>query len=216
VCEFRACGAGPVSVPPFVRARRAIFAQKPPLQLAYYTGVRQFSRDFPGKKGMNFQQAYEAAKNFTSKNSDIFENVDISFPFDAARPPIGDWRNEKNMGMLVTGDGVGIQSGIYMYASPDGEVIYIGKATKNNLHQRAWGHINTPTELNEGMRTFPRHSFKNPNAPAIITASIESGTIKLGVICLSKSEPVSLLEVYLQTLYLATHKSLPLFNKKIG
>ncbi|NOU20516.1 MAG: hypothetical protein HOO93_01775 [Methyloglobulus sp.] len=165
---------------------------------------------------MNFQQAFTAAKEFTLKNNDVFQGVEISFPFDATRPPIGDWRDQRNLGIIVTGDGIGTNSGIYMYASPDGEIIYIGKATKNNLHQRAWGHINTPTELNAGMRTFPRHSFKHPKAPANITESVENGTIKLGVICLSKSEPVSLLEVYLQTLYLTIHKSLPLFNKQIG
>lgn len=36
------------------------------------------------------------------------------------------------------------KSGVYFFGSPDGEIIYIGKATKNNLHHRVWDHVRTP------------------------------------------------------------------------
>ena len=164
---------------------------------------------------MNFREIPAAIETLISGLPDLFSRADIHYNFFGGAPGIGDWRDEKNLGILIAGDGVGSKSGIYFFGSPEGQIVYIGKATKGNLHNRVWDHCKTPDLMPDGRRIFPRHGFGHMDAP-IEAEYIRDGRARLGVITVSDSELVSLMEVFLQTLYVKRHGILPALNKQIG
>ena len=165
---------------------------------------------------MNFEQAYAALESLIRSLPTLFSSVTVSFAFGENRPPIGDWSDPLNLGILATGDGVGSKSGVYFFSSPEGEIIYIGKATKNNLHHRVWDHVKTPRVAQDGQRTFPLHGFRESSHALEQAACIQGGNAQLGVVTISDPDLVSLIEVYLHTLHVKTHGRLPALNKKIG
>lgn len=165
---------------------------------------------------MDFEQASSTIKNFVNNNPSLFFSVEVDFPFWDGRPPMGDWTSADNLGMLVTGDGIGSQSGLYFFALPDKEIIYIGKATKNNLHNRVWDHAKTPVEISNGKKTFPMHGFGSCTHAPEEVALIRNGEAHLGVVTISDPILVSLLEVYLHTVHVKQYGKLPILNKQIG
>lgn len=164
---------------------------------------------------MNFQQAQVALKALVQSMPALFSSSEMRYHFFGNSPSIGDWSKKQNMGMLVTGDGVGCKSGIYLFGSPDETIIYIGKATKDNLHHRVWDHCKTPEITPDSQRTFPKHSFDDSG---LISEAdyIRSGQARLGVVTVSDPELVSLIEVFLHTIHIKTHRALPVLNKQIG
>ncbi|AKH39576.1 hypothetical protein AAW31_10345 [Nitrosomonas communis] len=119
-------------------------------------------------------------------------------------------------GILISGDGIGSKSGIYLIATPEEDILYIGKATKNNLHHRVWSHLQTPQELENGNWSFPNNAFESFGPHNEYVQIIRNGYARLGVITISNSNLVSLVEVYLHTLHHQKYGSLPFFNKQIG
>ena len=164
---------------------------------------------------MNFTQVRTAIETLTQGLTVLFSNTEIQYYFFDDHPPIGDWSRPQSMGILVTGDGIGCKSGVYFFGSPGGEIIYIGKATKNNLHHRVWDHCKTPEVMHDGKRTFPKHGFGDTGAPEQANF-ILSGEARLGVVTVSDPELVSLIEVFLHTVHTKEHGVLPVLNKQIG
>jgi hypothetical protein len=115
----------------------------------------------------------------------------------------------------IRGDEIGDKSGLYFFVCPEGEVLYIGKATKNNLHERVWDHLRTPV-ISQGMRTFPQCTFKCPSSSQDAVALVQEGAVRLAIIHIDPPEIVSLCEVYLQTIYQLGLGRLPKLNKQIG
>jgi len=136
--------------------------------------------------------------------------------FGEERPCIGDWSDPNNRGMLVTGDGIGNKSGVYCFASPSGDILYIGKATKNNLHHRVWDHVQTPRFLEDYRGIFPNHGFRGGAGAEEHEQDVQKGRIRLGVVTISDQDLTSLAEVYLHVLHKKRHNRLPVFNKQIG
>ena len=165
---------------------------------------------------MQFKDALAAIQELAGAHPALFDDVDINMTFGEGRPCIGDWSNLDNLGMLVTGDGIGNQSGVYFFASPDGEIIYIGKATKNNLHHRVWDHVKTPEVLADGRRTFPKHELHATAEVDRHASNVQKGKVRLGVVTISDPNLVSFVEVYLHTLHKKRFGRLPLFNKQVG
>ncbi len=164
---------------------------------------------------MKISEAYAKIHTFINDNKSLFEGITAVLEFGEDRPIIADWSNSENMGMLVAGDGIGSKSGLYFYTSLDGDILYIGKATKNNLHQRVWDHVKTPEALTDDLqRRYPNHVFRQCEQSYI--DAFQEGAVKLAVVTVSEPVVVSLLEVYLQTLYVKTHEKLPVLNKQIG
>ncbi|EXF94656.1 hypothetical protein HK44_001445 [Pseudomonas fluorescens HK44] len=168
------------------------------------------------EKSLNFQQAYAALESLIHSLPSLFSDVTVNFAFGENRPAIGDWLDPLNLGLLATGDGIGSKSGVYFFGSPEGEIIYIGKATKNNLHHRVWDHVKTPQVELDGRRTFPKHGFSERSYTPEQTACILGGDAFLGVVTVSDPELVSMVEVYLHTVHVKTHGCLPCLNKQIG
>ena len=164
---------------------------------------------------MDFFEATAAVEKFTEAMSEVFGNVEIRPVWGPDAPEIGDWSNPTSLGLPVSGDGVGRHCGLYFFLAPGGAIIYIGKATKNNIHHRVWDHLSTPDPIEDGRRLFPRSKFKMPiDADAL--QCFHAGTARLGLVLFSEALTVSLVEVYLQTLYLQRHGALPALNKQIG
>ena len=147
-------------------------------------------------------------KEFLGKDIENFNAVVLFDPDE--KPLIKDWRNENNMPVPVKGDGVGNKSGLYFFLSSNGTVLYIGKATKNNVHERIWGHIQTPGGGDtDGIMTFPNNRFKKEFNNKW-SSLFESGDVKIGIVEITPEHATSLSEVYLQTI------SLPPLCKRIG
>jgi len=92
----------------------------------------------------------------------------------------------------------------------DEEVLYIRKATKNNLHERVWNHIQTPKDGDkEKIMTFPSNRFKVETERKCGNI-VEDGEVKLGIVQIYPDRAVSVAEVYLQTI------CLPPLCKQIG
>jgi hypothetical protein len=165
---------------------------------------------------MRFDEACEAVTDLSRALPDLFEGVLLSFHFGGDRCSIGDWSEPARIGMLISGDGIGCMSGVYLFSSSAGDVVYIGKAGKNNLHSRVWHHMQTPVLLTPGRRSFPKNQFGSKTPCPILRAEIEHGHISLGVITVSQAHLVTLIEVYLQTLHVKLHSALPVLNLQIG
>lgn len=165
---------------------------------------------------MNIDELLSEIETIASSLPAMFEQVSIVPAFGKEIPPIGDWSNAKRPGMLVKADELGARSGIYYFSSLAGEVLYIGKATKDNLHHRVWGHMKTPEGSEVGWRTFPSHNFTAGIQHQSLVEDATNGKIHLGVVTVSDPSLVSLIEVYLHTVHVKRYGRLPAFNKQIG
>jgi hypothetical protein len=168
---------------------------------------------------MRFDEACKAVNDLSGALPHLFEGVTMSFHFGRDRCPIGDWSEPARIGMLISGDGIGCRSGVYLFSSSAGDVLYIGKAGKNNLHNRVWHHVQTPVSspLSSGRYTFPNNRFRSKAVCPLLQKEIEEGRISLGVITVSHPHLVPIIEVYLQTLHIKLHSGrLPELNLQIG
>jgi hypothetical protein len=165
---------------------------------------------------MRFDEACKAVTDLSRALPGLFEGVSWSFHFGGDKCFIGNWSEPARIGMLISGDGIGCLSGVYLFSSNAGNVVSIGKAGKNNLHNRVWHHMQTPALLPSGLRSFPSNRFRSKTPCPILRAEIEDGKISLGVITISQPYLVPLIEVYLQTLHLKIHSCLPELNLQIG
>jgi len=125
------------------------------------------------------------------------------------KPLIGDWSDKRNFPVPQNNDGIGDRSGIYFITSDDDEVLYIGKATKGNIHERIWDHLRTPLARDDGWITFPKNRFYD-NKENNYGTLIAEGNAKIGIIEVFPNRATSLAEVYLQTIFL------PPLCKQIG
>ena len=128
---------------------------------------------------------------------------------------IGDWIDQKNLPIPVKGDDVGNKSGIYFITTEDHDILYIGKATGNNLHHRIWDHIQTPVSLENGWRRFPKSKF-DIEVACTYCELVREGKVKLGIVAISPAFITSFVEVYLQTIYFSQKNKLPPLCKQIG
>jgi hypothetical protein len=148
-------------------------------------------------KVMKLVDVYRAIGELKDSLPQLFECIEITYPFENSRTPIGDWSDVNKIGMVVTGE----------------EVFYIGKAA--SLHGRVWDHVSTPLTDNVGKKQFPNHKFKS-NDSTKETHAIEKGLALLGVAIVSNPNLISLIEVYLHTVHIDQHCRLPKLNKQIG
>ncbi len=95
-------------------------------------------------------------------------------------------------------------SGVYLFVSEHDEVLYVGKATKNNMRVRIWDHIKTPedSEEKEGWVIYPNNHFDQD--------IVRSGMVKIAIFKVEPAQYCSLAEVYLQTM------DLPKYCQQIG
>lgn len=162
------------------------------------------------------QQRQKLVNDLAQAMPAIFDRFPIELAFGDASPAIGDWSDPTDSGMLVTGDGVGCKSGVYFFGTPEAQILYIGKATRNNLHHRVWDHVKTPSIREDGWRTFPNHRFTGFANDKNLVPHVQDGEARIAVITVSDPVMVSLIEVYLLTAHMKRHGALPAFNRQIG
>ena len=115
-----------------------------------------------------------------------------------------------------------LESGIYFICWPKDEVVYIGKATANNLGAEIWGKFGKPHEDNNGNKTFSKSYFLSNMSESIennkpLQNAILNGGIYISTITVSPFHISSFIEVYLQTVHCEKeHGKLPLLNRRIG
>ena len=146
-----------------------------------------------------------------AKNDGI-EVLELFSP--STKPVIGDWSDQSNLPIPVKGDGIGNRSGIYFFTTEDEDVLYIGKATKNNIHERVWDHIQTPKDI-EGGKIFPNSKF-DISSENVFCQLVRDGRVKVGIISISPATVAPLAEVYLQTIYSLQMRKIPPLCKQIG
>lgn len=66
---------------------------------------------------MRFEKVFTLANNLVQAMSATFDRVTLEIALGDAGPVIGDWSDPANWGLLVTGDGVGCKSGVYLFGS---------------------------------------------------------------------------------------------------
>ena len=164
---------------------------------------------------MKLSYIYQEIELFVESLPEIFNDVEVNFPFKNNGTSIGDWSDSAKMGMVVTGDGIGNKRGIYFFAKPNGTVFYIGKAADSSLHDRVWDHVNTPRHVSETVKEYPNQKFRCESAKEEIE-SVISGKALLGVATLSDPDVAALVEVFLHTIHKKKFGKLPAINKRIG
>ena len=162
---------------------------------------------------MKYIEAVEILKEFLKSENIIkyFGKIEVK-EFGDDQPIIA----EKNV--YLPKDGIGHQSGIYFIYSTSGEIYYIGKATKDNLHEEVWGKITTP-QSKQGEKTnyYPKNYFLNRETlDEDARKNVTNGNVKISVLTISNKKLSSLAEVYLQTIFLERLKELPKLNSRIG
>ena len=165
---------------------------------------------------MDAGKVFDTVRELMRKLPEVFLGVDVNYSFGEGRPFIGDWSVSGNEGILISGDGVGSKSGVYFFYAQSGEVLYIGKAAKYNLHNRVWDHVGTPKRLEDGWFEFPDGKLIKGASDEGYIGQVRSGKIRLGIIEISNPDLVPLVEVYLQTECKLKNGRLPIFNKRIG
>jgi len=106
-------------------------------------------------------------------------------------------------------------SGLYFIVRPSGNVTYIGKATKKNLHRELWGKLRTPLGESNACK-YPNTYWSKMKLGDAVTQELLEGKMRIAAFTLSPASSCSLLEVYLQTLCYATDGALPCMNSQIG
>lgn len=116
----------------------------------------------------------------------------------------------------IPSDRTSKMNGVYFFTDEDNTILYIGKATKNNLEAEAWEKICAPVITDTSMDTpkFVNCKFvgRDPSLDDVLT----EGNFKISVITLENKELSSLLEVFLQTKHFVSNNKLPVLNKQIG
>lgn len=140
--------------------------------------------------------------------------TEISFTYKICQPkdPFCKWCSEGWREVMPDKE-----SGVYIFQDPKGDIIYIGKATQNNLGSEIWGKFK---KSRENPKEFYQSPFLSkecyPDLDPEIHRAILEGNIYLTILTVDPPHVASLLEVYLQTIYHNTKEELPVLNRRIG
>lgn len=111
--------------------------------------------------------------------------------------------------------GIGTMCGVYFFVRLTGDIVYIGKATKRNLHSEIWSKLCTP-EVNQGAQTYPQNWWTSNSRSPEICGEVVSGQLAVAAAAIEPAELSSLCEVYLHTLCELQEGRLPALNRRIG
>ena len=106
-------------------------------------------------------------------------------------------------------------SGVYLIGDKAGTVLYIGKATRGNLHEELWNKLRTPQGDTPPL-VYPAMIWPSEGLQPGIARQLESGSVSVATIQVKPALHSALLEVFLQTLCCEQDGSLPILNSRIG
>jgi hypothetical protein len=108
-------------------------------------------------------------------------------------------------------------AGVYFFASPEGEVFYVGKTEARRADfGRIWFHIGTAADLASGGRGFPNAWFRSKRLLPVMRDAIEKGEFQLHYLVITPPQLTSLFEVYLHTACFFSDGQLPACNAQFG
>lgn len=113
-------------------------------------------------------------------------------------------------------NGLDRSSGIYLVADMSDEVLYVGKATADNLHPELWGKLGTPVGDAPPVSYPSTYWSRRTDISATILSDIEKGNLQVVAFALEPTWVASLFEVYLHCLCTAIEGRLPPLNSRIG
>lgn len=108
------------------------------------------------------------------------------------------------------------KSGVYFISNLKGEILYIRKASKDNLAAEIWGKFGAPVIGEDGVPMFVKSKMAKYAPTKELYELITNGAFYISAIVINPREMVSLLEVLLQTICLKQDGCLPSLNKQIG
>jgi len=107
-------------------------------------------------------------------------------------------------------------SGVYFICSIEGEVLYIGKASANNLFREIVSKFGTPRVIEGDVSSVLfEKSLMAIDAPEDLRGVLLEGRFRIVVAVIEPGVLASLIEVYLQT-RCAIFEVLPRLNRRIG
>jgi hypothetical protein len=166
------------------------------------------------QSALNIESAVSYVECLKEVGAQLHLVSEILYEFGPNRPYIGDDSNGEFRGWLG-GSPIASKSGVYIFSDDEGQIFYIGKATKDNLHQRVCAHLGAPVRLPSGWMTFPKIQF-DVNKDETARKILIDGKARLHVFTVSERTEASILEVYLQIMHIKTKGCLPCFNMQIG
>ena len=110
-------------------------------------------------------------------------------------------------------------NGIYCFLDEKEKLLYIGKASSNNISQEMFGKIPLPVVVDKqnDIATFEKNYWEGKDMPEYAKECISSGHFYIGFLIIKSSEITSKLEKYLQTIYANQNNGkLPPLNSRIG
>lgn len=107
-------------------------------------------------------------------------------------------------------------SGVYMYAWPEWDIAYVGKATRDNLSGEFWNHVGTPDHGDDGTVTFPGCRFLGQDVDDDLERAFRFGQFRLAAVEIEPDYLASLAEVWVQTVYREREGDTPPLNRRIG
>ena len=164
---------------------------------------------------MKVEDAFCQIENFWSalKNG----HSQMSFKFEKAKTwegPFKDWFREE-----VPGNRISKESGVYIFADNEQNILYIGKAASENLGAEIYGKFGTATKVDEkGIPHFGNSSMAKwapDNEPIDYEKLFLEGNIFISAATIEPKEFASLVEVFLH-IWCEINGALPSLNKRIG
>lgn len=161
---------------------------------------------------MTFEQAITIMDEFRAGIPDRFprlapEPYEIYDPAEPFAAWASDWRSEFPDSA----------SGLYFFLWPDNEIVYVGKATEQNLAGRVWGHLNTPIHHPDGRFELPRCRFLGREGlDASLEDALRAGRFRVAAVGVEPAVLSSLLETLVQTIHERREGRLPDLNLQIG
>jgi hypothetical protein len=119
----------------------------------------------------------------------------------------------------IPAPGAGRKSGVYFVTDDNGEILYIGKATAQNLAAEICGKFGAPIIVDKAadVPRFENSSLAKWASEPALRALVASGDVLVSALVIEPSAIASMVEVYLHTrCQLGVDRALPRLNKRIG
>ena len=112
----------------------------------------------------------------------------------------------------------GRKNGIYVYASIDGKVLYIGRgnyASNDGIGHRTWKHLGSRNYQSK-TEPYPNHQWVNDDkVEEKIKDIIAGGAITMSAFPVNPNYFIPLIERYLLTMHMHLNDALPPLNKEL-
>lgn len=165
---------------------------------------------------MKASELFEELERFCQSISDLNkDNKRMTFSYESVK---GNKLFKECYKEEVPGEYVSQKSGVYFISDKNEDILYIGKATKDNLGAEIWGKFRAPKTEN-GKLIFKNSALAKwapKDGEHNYQKIIQQGDIYIHAAIIEPKEFSSLVEVYLQIYFNQKEGKLPPCNNRIG